>query len=67
MSASEGLGHPAPSCSVVNHLGVNDGGKQPGENEVTLGSFLTHTVLGLQLQSSALLASLCDPGEAGHP
>lgn len=38
-----------------------------GENEVTLSFFLTHTALGLQLRSSAFLASLCEAGEAGHP
>lgn len=52
------------ACPAVNRL--NDDSAELGENEVTLGFFLTHTLLGIQLRSSAFLASLCDPGEAGH-
>ena len=41
MPASEGMGHPAPACSAVNYLTVDDDSAELGENEVTLGFFLT--------------------------
>lgn len=52
------------ACSVVTYLKSMTEAKL--ENEVTLGLFLSHTVSGLQLWSSAFLASLCGPNELGH-